>query len=334
MTDGRPTRRKFAPLQPQLSPLAHVKTFIALLTAVPALSLGAQQALVGYTPAGAARERDLEASAIKRPSPTTAAAHSKAAVARDARRRHAGAGAHARLRDRADEDVGTRDGGSRATTSGCRTRRRCSVSRVSPQPKDVRARRAAGGGRSDVDARAVSDGQRLQRRRATSTAEVVYVNYGLIEDYAQLDSMGVSVKGKIAIARYGRSFRGIKAREAEKHGAVGAADLQRSAGRRLRRGRRVSRRTDAKQQRRSARQHPQPGRRSVDAGIRKHRAAFRASRPTRWRSRTFRSCRSATATPSELLKYVTGPGRAAGLAGRTCRSTITSARVRCARASP
>jgi N-acetylated-alpha-linked acidic dipeptidase len=51
--------------------------------------------------------------------------------------------------------------------------------------------------------------------------EIVYVNYGLIEDYAQLDSMGVSVKGKIAIARYGRSFRGIKAREAEKHGALG-----------------------------------------------------------------------------------------------------------------
>jgi N-acetylated-alpha-linked acidic dipeptidase len=52
------------------------------------------------------------------------------------------------------------------------------------------------------------------------TGDVVYVNYGLIEDYAQLDSMGVSVKGKIAIARYGRSFRGIKAREAEKHGAM------------------------------------------------------------------------------------------------------------------
>jgi N-acetylated-alpha-linked acidic dipeptidase len=51
--------------------------------------------------------------------------------------------------------------------------------------------------------------------------DVVYVNYGLIEDYVQLDSMGVSVKGKIAIARYGRSFRGIKAREAEKHGALG-----------------------------------------------------------------------------------------------------------------
>ncbi|HET7296063.1 MAG TPA: M28 family peptidase [Gemmatimonadales bacterium] len=53
------------------------------------------------------------------------------------------------------------------------------------------------------------------------TAEVVYVNYGLIEDYQTLDSLGVDVRGKIALARYGRSFRGIKAREAEKHGAVG-----------------------------------------------------------------------------------------------------------------
>jgi N-acetylated-alpha-linked acidic dipeptidase len=52
------------------------------------------------------------------------------------------------------------------------------------------------------------------------TAEVVYVNYGLIEDYATLDSLGVSVRGKVAIARYGRSFRGIKAREAERHGAA------------------------------------------------------------------------------------------------------------------
>ena len=50
--------------------------------------------------------------------------------------------------------------------------------------------------------------------------EVVFVNYGLIEDYAQLDSMGVSVQGRVAVARYGRSFRGIKAREAERRGAV------------------------------------------------------------------------------------------------------------------
>lgn len=52
-------------------------------------------------------------------------------------------------------------------------------------------------------------------------AEVVYVNYGLLEDYRTLDSLGVTVRGRIAIARYGRSFRGIKAREAERHGAAG-----------------------------------------------------------------------------------------------------------------
>ena len=52
------------------------------------------------------------------------------------------------------------------------------------------------------------------------TGEVVYVNYGLVEDYQKLDELGVSVRGKIAVARYGRSFRGIKAREAEKHGAI------------------------------------------------------------------------------------------------------------------
>jgi N-acetylated-alpha-linked acidic dipeptidase len=53
------------------------------------------------------------------------------------------------------------------------------------------------------------------------TADVVYVNYGLIEDYQTLDSLGLSVTGKVVLARYGRSFRGIKAREAQKRGAVG-----------------------------------------------------------------------------------------------------------------
>ena len=53
-----------------------------------------------------------------------------------------------------------------------------------------------------------------------AAGDVVYVNYGLIEDYARLDSLGVSVAGRIAVARYGRSFRGIKAREAERHGAA------------------------------------------------------------------------------------------------------------------
>jgi N-acetylated-alpha-linked acidic dipeptidase len=53
------------------------------------------------------------------------------------------------------------------------------------------------------------------------TGEVVYANYGLPEDYAALDALGVSVAGKIVLVRYGRSFRGVKVNLAEKHGAKG-----------------------------------------------------------------------------------------------------------------
>jgi N-acetylated-alpha-linked acidic dipeptidase len=53
------------------------------------------------------------------------------------------------------------------------------------------------------------------------TGEVIYVNYGLPEDYEVLESLGISVEGKIVIARYGRSWRGIKPKVAAEHGAVG-----------------------------------------------------------------------------------------------------------------
>ncbi|WP_131741133.1 M28 family peptidase [Actinomadura roseirufa] len=51
--------------------------------------------------------------------------------------------------------------------------------------------------------------------------EVVYANYGRPEDFALLAERGVSVKGKIVLVRYGRVFRGIKPREAGRHGAKG-----------------------------------------------------------------------------------------------------------------
>ena len=53
------------------------------------------------------------------------------------------------------------------------------------------------------------------------TAPLVYVNYGVPEDYEQLDRMGISVKDKIVIARYFHSWRGIKPKVAAEHGAVG-----------------------------------------------------------------------------------------------------------------
>ena len=49
---------------------------------------------------------------------------------------------------------------------------------------------------------------------------MVYVNYGLPNDYDDLRKAGVDVKGKIVIARYGNSFRGVKAKVAEENGAV------------------------------------------------------------------------------------------------------------------
>ncbi len=53
------------------------------------------------------------------------------------------------------------------------------------------------------------------------SAELVFVNFGLPEDYETLEAMGVDVKGKIVIARYGRSWRGIKPKIAQEHGAIG-----------------------------------------------------------------------------------------------------------------
>ena len=53
------------------------------------------------------------------------------------------------------------------------------------------------------------------------TAELVFVNRGIPADYEELERMGINVKGKIVIARYGGSWRGIKPKVAAEHGAVG-----------------------------------------------------------------------------------------------------------------
>ena len=53
------------------------------------------------------------------------------------------------------------------------------------------------------------------------TAPLFYVNYGMQDDYRTLDRMGVDVRGKIVIARYGHGWRGLKPKLAQDHGAVG-----------------------------------------------------------------------------------------------------------------
>ena len=49
----------------------------------------------------------------------------------------------------------------------------------------------------------------------------MFVNYGVPADYEELEKMGIDVKGKIVIAKYGGSWRGIKPKVAQEHGAVG-----------------------------------------------------------------------------------------------------------------
>ena len=53
------------------------------------------------------------------------------------------------------------------------------------------------------------------------TGDLVYVNFGMPDDYKALERMGVSVKGKIVIARYGVGWRGLKPKLAQDHGAIG-----------------------------------------------------------------------------------------------------------------
>ncbi len=55
----------------------------------------------------------------------------------------------------------------------------------------------------------------------TATGQVVYANYGTRADFERLEKMGISVAGRIVLARYGSVFRGLKVKEAEQRGAAG-----------------------------------------------------------------------------------------------------------------
>lgn len=191
---------------------------LALLSLLAAAPAAAQQ-LPGYTSAAGQRERAVEASAIAAPTPASAEAHSKAL----SKEIHV-SGTPAQVRT-LDYFLG------QMKQWGLQTETR-TYSVWMPIPTAVHLWRI------DHGTKALSLAEPPVKGDPTSalpqyptvngysgvgdvSGDVVYVNYGLIEDYAQLDSLGVSVKGKIVVARYGRSFRGIKAREAEKHGAAG-----------------------------------------------------------------------------------------------------------------
>ena len=181
--------------------------------------LNAQQpALPGYSPQAAARQRQVEAAAVRAPSPERSRAHSRAL---SAEAHVAGTPAQARTRDYVIDQMRRMglETEVRAYTVFLPHAPSVRAWRVSPDPGEIRLDepQVAEDPTSGLAQYPTVNGYSAP---GSATGEVVYVNYGLIEDYAKLDSLGVSVRGKIAVARYGRSFRGIKAREAERNGAA------------------------------------------------------------------------------------------------------------------
>ncbi|HEX2211827.1 MAG TPA: M20/M25/M40 family metallo-hydrolase [Longimicrobium sp.] len=181
-------------------------------------ALAAQQPMPGYSPQAAQRERAAEAAAIRTPSAQRSEQHSRVLSAET---HVAGTPVQRRTADYVIEQMRRMGLETEVRTyrvwlphaTGVR------VWRVSPDPMELDLAEPAIPG---DPASALAQYPTVNGYSAPGdvTGEVVYVNYGLIEDYARLDSMGISVRGRIAIARYGRSFRGIKAREAERNGAV------------------------------------------------------------------------------------------------------------------
>ena len=192
--------------------------FRPLLLALMPVAVAAQAPLTGFTASGSAAQRELERRAIAIPSPDSARRIARALATEP---HVAGTPAQERTRDYVNAEL--RKLGLRIETRSYRVylphATGVQVWRTSPLPIELSVTEPAVPGDS---ASALPQYPTVNGYSAGGTAEgeIVYVNYGLVEDYATLDSLGVSVKGRIAVARYGRSFRGIKAREAEKHGAV------------------------------------------------------------------------------------------------------------------
>ena len=205
--------------QPSRIQLRMIKRLLPIVLVIAA-PLSAQTSLPGYSPQSSSAERATEADAISRPSPAKAAEQSRFLSSQP---HMAGTPAQARTRDYVVSQMKSWGLETEVRTYKVWMPHPVStrVWRISPSPIEL----SLAEGPIAEDTTSVAFPQILAFNGYGAAGDVrgdvVYVNYGLIEDYAQLDSMGISVKGKIAVARYGRSFRGIKAREAEKHGALG-----------------------------------------------------------------------------------------------------------------
>src|SRR5438067_12245406 len=197
-----------------------IRRLVVSMALTIAFPLRAQSALPGYSQQAATAERRAETDPSSKAAPVTASEHSRFLSAQP---HMAGPPAQARTRDYVVSQM--KSWGLETEVRAYRVWMPHPIStrvwRISPDPIELKL--SEGPIAEDTTSTAFPQVLAFNGYGASGDVrgDVVYVNYGLVEDYAQLDSIGVSVKGKIAIARYGRSFRGIKAREAEKHGAIG-----------------------------------------------------------------------------------------------------------------
>ena len=140
-----------------------------------------------------------------------------------------------------------------------------------------------------------------------ASGQVVYVNYGRPEDYAAIEKMGIDVKGKIVLARYGSLFRGLKVRNAQKRGAAGILIFSDPADDGFAKGDVYPARAISTRLGHSARQCPVPvagARRSVDA-VRSVRQGSAAAAD--------RSHGSQTALPTGVGDSIVGEWETTGL---------------------
>lgn len=177
---------------------------------------GSLPTIPGYAPATAAAQRQLEQQAIAGPLPARARAHS-ATLSREPH--VAGTAAQERTRDYVIAQMKTMGLETEVRTYDVWLPHATSVT-ITRMGRDTVALELAeppipGDPATQFPQYPTANGSTGD---GIGEGELVFVNFGLIEDYATLDSLGVSVKGKVVLARYGRSFRGIKAREAEKRG--------------------------------------------------------------------------------------------------------------------
>ena len=177
----------------------------------------AQAPIRGFFEGGLAKQRALEAQLLAQPDPARIEAHMKAMASEP---HHAGSPASRKVAEYALKEFRTAGLEAKIET----------FEALLPYPKEralslgkFKARLSEPNFAEDPDS---TDKNQLPTYNAYSAdgdlkAPLVYVNYGVPEDYEYLKKQGVDVRGKIVIARYGQSWRGVKPKVAAENGAVG-----------------------------------------------------------------------------------------------------------------